>query len=170
MLFLVVHTNKERFSVALHRLSLIDHNLVKSGSKCAQLLGPQQVNVGTLDLVLCVHICYPLRTLTSAKCIEALRGKVVVKVSVGSAHSACILETGELYTWGLGDYGRLGHGSKDNFSTPKQVRTKVLCVTSSVYSAQIPSVVVVLVVFPKRKTIPCVIRVILFDEIALKKF
>ena len=46
--------------------------------------------------------------------IESLRGKDVVDVACGGAHSAAITASGELYTWGKGRYGRLGHGDSDD--------------------------------------------------------
>ena len=42
--------------------------------------------------------------------IEALKAKRVRDVACGSSHSAAITSSGELYTWGCGEYGRLGHG------------------------------------------------------------
>ncbi|GIY42322.1 e3 ubiquitin-protein ligase HERC2 [Caerostris extrusa] len=42
--------------------------------------------------------------------ILALKSKRIRDIACGSAHSAAISSSGELYTWGLGDYGRLGHG------------------------------------------------------------
>lgn len=53
--------------------------------------------------------------------IESLRGKEVVDVACGGAHSACITASGELYTWGKGRYGRLGHGDSDDQLRPKKV-------------------------------------------------
>ena len=32
------------------------------------------------------------------------------------------MSTGELFTWGLGEYGRLGHGDNQTQLRPKQVR------------------------------------------------
>lgn len=55
------------------------------------------------------------------KVIETLRGKTVVKISAGGAHSACITSSGELYTWGKGRYGRLGHGDSEDQLRPKLV-------------------------------------------------
>ena len=40
--------------------------------------------------------------------IEALKSKRVRDVACGSSHSAAITSNGELYTWGCGEYGRLG--------------------------------------------------------------
>ncbi|XP_060607151.1 E3 ubiquitin-protein ligase HERC2-like isoform X1 [Ruditapes philippinarum] len=53
--------------------------------------------------------------------IESLRGKEVVSIAAGGAHSACITSSGELYTWGKGRYGRLGHGDSEDQSKPKMV-------------------------------------------------
>ena len=53
--------------------------------------------------------------------IEALRGKDICDISCGGAHSAAITSTGELYTWGKGRYGRLGHGDSDDQLKPRLV-------------------------------------------------
>uniref|UniRef100_A0A0A9VNP3 HECT-type E3 ubiquitin transferase n=2 Tax=Lygus hesperus TaxID=30085 RepID=A0A0A9VNP3_LYGHE len=53
--------------------------------------------------------------------IEALRGKNVVDIACGGAHSAAITANGELYTWGKGRYGRLGHGDSENQLKPKLI-------------------------------------------------
>lgn len=37
-------------------------------------------------------------------------GKHVVHIACGSTYSAAITTDGELYSWGRGNYGRLGHG------------------------------------------------------------
>lgn len=37
-------------------------------------------------------------------------GKHMVHIACGSTYSAAITADGELYTWGRGNYGRLGHG------------------------------------------------------------
>ncbi len=54
--------------------------------------------------------------------IEALKSKRVRDVACGSSHSAAITSSGELYTWGCGEYGRLGHGDNITQLRPKQVR------------------------------------------------
>ncbi len=53
--------------------------------------------------------------------IESLRGKDVVDIACGGAHSAVITAQGELYTFGKGRYGRLGHGDSDDQLKPKLV-------------------------------------------------
>ncbi|KAB0406128.1 hypothetical protein E2I00_018590, partial [Balaenoptera physalus] len=48
--------------------------------------------------------------------------KVVVCVSAGYRHSAAVTEDGELYTWGEGDFGRLGHGDSNSRNIPTLVK------------------------------------------------
>ncbi|XP_069758562.1 RCC1 domain-containing protein 1-like isoform X5 [Narcine bancroftii] len=45
----------------------------------------------------------------------------ISKVSCGSRHTAAITRSGELFTWGWGSYGQLGHGQSDSTDLPKLV-------------------------------------------------
>ncbi|XP_034565879.1 probable E3 ubiquitin-protein ligase HERC1 isoform X2 [Notolabrus celidotus] len=51
-----------------------------------------------------------------------LLGKVVVCVSAGYRHSAAVTHDGELYTWGEGDFGRLGHSDSQSRNVPTLVK------------------------------------------------
>lgn len=63
--------------------------------------------------------------LEEPKMISALSGKQagkhVVHIACGSTYSAAITAEGELYTWGRGNYGRLGHGSSEDQTIPMLV-------------------------------------------------
>lgn len=61
------------------------------------------------------------RSYPRPKMVESLQGKHVKEIACGSGHSAAITTNGELYTWGQGSHGRLGHGDTANQSKPKQV-------------------------------------------------
>ena len=63
-----------------------------------------------------------LITYDKPKLIEALKSKRVRDIACGSSHSAAITSGGELYTWGLGEYGRLGHGDMITQLRPKLVK------------------------------------------------
>ena len=54
--------------------------------------------------------------------IDFFQGKHIRDIACGSSHSACITSNGELYTWGQGDNGRLGHGDSTTQLRPKLVR------------------------------------------------
>eukprot|EP00906_Rhabdomonas_costata_P025663 RCo036660 len=54
--------------------------------------------------------------------IDALTGKGVVKITAGQWHSCAITRNGDLYTWGVGFQGRLGHGDKEPCFVPRCVR------------------------------------------------
>jgi alpha-tubulin suppressor-like RCC1 family protein len=58
--------------------------------------------------------------------VQALFGVDVIDVQAGEAHSAAILETGALYTWGAGDLGKLGHGRDIDGRLPRRVKGELL--------------------------------------------
>ena len=65
--------------------------------------------------------CY-FRTREEPTLITALSGKQISHISCGSTYSAAITGNGELFTWGRGNYGRLGHGGSDDLSEPSLVK------------------------------------------------
>ncbi|OXU31335.1 hypothetical protein TSAR_012680, partial [Trichomalopsis sarcophagae] len=64
-------------------------------------------------------------SLDKPRLIEALKSKRIRDIACGSGHSAAIASNGELYTWGLGEYGRLGHGDTTTHLKPKLVEALV---------------------------------------------
>lgn len=48
--------------------------------------------------------------------------KKTINLSVGYRHSAAVTEDGELYTWGEGEHGRLGHGDSNGRHIPTLVK------------------------------------------------
>lgn len=59
------------------------------------------------------------------KLLERLAGKRIVQLSACGFHTGCLTEAGELYTWGEGKFGRLGHGAERNCHSPRLVETLV---------------------------------------------
>lgn len=45
----------------------------------------------------------------------------VVDISCGEEHSAFLNEKGEVFTWGYGNDGQLGHKEKTNLNQPKKL-------------------------------------------------
>ena len=41
----------------------------------------------------------------------------VVMVATGFQHAAAVVADGSLYTWGLGEFGQLGHGDREQTTT-----------------------------------------------------
>ncbi|XP_020088433.1 uncharacterized protein LOC109710332 isoform X2 [Ananas comosus] len=55
--------------------------------------------------------------------VDKLGGEAVAEVACGSYHVAVLTTTGEVYTWGKGANGRLGHGDIEDRKTPMLVET-----------------------------------------------
>lgn len=58
--------------------------------------------------------------------ISALQGFVITQVatSIGSdGHSLALTETGEVFSWGDGDFGKLGHGNNERQRKPKLIES-----------------------------------------------
>ena len=53
--------------------------------------------------------------------IMELSGKMILQCSAGHFHSACVEDTGSVYSWGAGQSGRLGIGDEANVMTPTLV-------------------------------------------------
>ena len=52
--------------------------------------------------------------------IQTLREKVI-DLSCGNNFSGVVTEKGEVYTWGFGNDGQLGHGDKSDQFLPRRV-------------------------------------------------
>ena len=49
----------------------------------------------------------------------------VVKISCGELHSIALTDTNQVFSWGCGEYGRLGHGDEDERHEPTEVKFKL---------------------------------------------
>merc|ERR1712166_654215 len=58
---------------------------------------------------------------TTPRLVEGLVGCQVVHAATGARHTAAVTYNGEVWTFGYGGYGRLGHGNHQNEATPKKV-------------------------------------------------
>ena len=55
--------------------------------------------------------------------MAALAGQRVTQVACGSrdAQTLCLTEDGKVYSWGDGDFGKLGRGGSDGCSIPRPI-------------------------------------------------
>ncbi|KAF7138142.1 hypothetical protein RHSIM_Rhsim07G0245600 [Rhododendron simsii] len=57
------------------------------------------------------------------KAVVCLAGETIVKVACGTNHTVAVDSNGFVYTWGCGDYGRLGHKEQKDEWVPRRVET-----------------------------------------------
>eukprot|EP01132_Coremiostelium_polycephalum_P004737 gene4737-5913_t len=60
-------------------------------------------------------------TVNRPKIIEDLSGQKLTAIAAGYAHTLILKKSGDLYSFGLGEYGQLGHGSYQSKSVPTRV-------------------------------------------------
>ncbi len=53
--------------------------------------------------------------------VKALEGINVEQIAAGQAHALALTEDGRVFSWGSGEFGRLGHGDASNMDTPTQI-------------------------------------------------
>ena len=53
--------------------------------------------------------------------VEGLRGVRMQQIECGTHHTAAVTAGGQLYSWGSGGFGQLGHGTKQGESVPRAV-------------------------------------------------
>ena len=92
-----------------HVLALTDNNLIYSWGRFYKQENKKEKSAITGDY-------------SSPQLIESLSNESIIKIAAGNNHSMAITELGELYTWGEGIYGQLGHGVNDNEQYPKKVK------------------------------------------------
>ena len=54
--------------------------------------------------------------------VDALVGERIVAIAAGTNHAAALTDDGQVYSWGCGGYGRLGHGSAADELKPKRLK------------------------------------------------
>ena len=92
-----------------HTIALTNNNLIYAWGRFYK---PENKN----DRIMSTSGDYAYPTL-----MESLSNESIIKISAGNNHSMAITELGELYTWGEGIYGQLGHGINNNEQYPKKV-------------------------------------------------
>lgn len=55
------------------------------------------------------------------KAVASLAGETIVKVACGTNHTVAVDSNGFVYTWGCGDYGRLGHKEQKDEWIPRRI-------------------------------------------------
>jgi alpha-tubulin suppressor-like RCC1 family protein len=76
------------------------------------------------------------------KVIEALAGVKVREVAAGAGYSLVLSEDGVVYSFGDGEYGKLGHGDEEQQRTPKAIESLQSVKVSSIAAGEDTSLAV----------------------------
>jgi alpha-tubulin suppressor-like RCC1 family protein len=66
------------------------------------------------------------QSISSPQKIYELSYEDIIYISAGHNSSAAINSKGQIYTWGSGQHGKLGHGTIENYPSPKKLTDKKL--------------------------------------------
>jgi alpha-tubulin suppressor-like RCC1 family protein len=69
--------------------------------------------------------------------VERLRGEGIVELAAGINHVVGLSDAGDVWTWGIGLHGQLGHGNLDNQALPTlltRLQEKVIIAVSAGHS------------------------------------
>jgi alpha-tubulin suppressor-like RCC1 family protein len=58
----------------------------------------------------------------------------IVKVSCGELHSIALTESNQIFTWGYGEHGRLGHGDEEERYEPTELKFRFKYVFKDVFA------------------------------------
>ena len=91
----------------------------KKGKNCTSV-----VAFGKSDITLGVALPNSSTDVLRPKRVEELAGESIVQLSAGKFHSLAVSKDGNLYSWGHGRHGKLGHG--DELSQPLPLKVLAL--------------------------------------------
>lgn len=63
-----------------------------------------------------------LKSLNQPRLLDSLDGEKIVDISCGDNFSGAVTQNGDLYTWGFGNEGQLGHGDKSDQLLPRKIQ------------------------------------------------
>jgi NIMA (never in mitosis gene a)-related kinase 9 len=62
------------------------------------------------------------------------RGLKIKKIACGDNHVIALTTDNQIFTWGCGEYGRLGHGDEENSSVPKKINFRFNYVFKDIFA------------------------------------
>lgn len=62
-----------------------------------------------------------LKSVSEPILLESLGREKIVDISCGDNYSGIVTQNGDVYTWGFGNEGQLGHGDKSDQFLPRKI-------------------------------------------------